>query len=254
MNIKFISFFLYSLFFYSMNLSAQKSQTSLPNGFVYMDELDPSIIFEMRYAGDHNFIGKPVNGYLAPKCILSKEAAQALANVQTELKQFSMSLKIYDCYRPQQAVDHFVAWAKDINDTKMKNEFYPKVDKKNLFKDGYIARKSGHSRGSTVDITIVALPVSGQEKYQDGEKLKECYLPASKRFKDNSLDFGTGYDCFDALSHTANPEASQVQKRNRLLLKSMMEKNGFKGIAVEWWHFTLVNEPYPDKYFDFAIL
>ncbi len=229
------------------------SAAHLPRGFTYLYDVDPTIIQEMRYYGNHNFVGRPIRGYLAPKCILTIQAAEALVKVQAELKEFSMSLKVYDCYRPQRAVDDFIVWAKDRSDTKMKREFYPKIDKANLFKDGYISEKSGHSRGSTVDITIVALPIEKQAKYNYGERLFACDLPANKRFKDNSLDFGTGFDCFSTLSHTANSHIGDLQKQRRLMLKSIMEKNGFKNVAVEWWHYTLEKEPFPNQYFDFEV-
>jgi D-alanyl-D-alanine dipeptidase len=181
------------------------------------------------------------------------EAATALANVQKDLEEFSLSLKIYDCYRPQRAVDHFVRWAKDINDIKTKKEFYPNVDKRNLFSDGYIDSKSSHSRGSTVDLTIVAFPALKQQNYIPGQKLYECYLPAEKRFRDNSIDMGTGFDCFHKLSNTGNKSIGRQQKNNRLLLKALMEKHGFKNYDLEWWHYTLKNEPYPNLYFDFPV-
>jgi zinc D-Ala-D-Ala dipeptidase len=146
-----------------------------------------------------------------------------------------------------------VAWASDLNDLKMKDEFYPKVDKTTLFSDGYIAKKSGHSRGSTMDLTVVPIPVPSEASYKDGQKLTACFLPTEQRFEDNSVDMGTGYDCFDPLAHTENLEVGEMQKRNRHLLKGLMEKYGFKGIATEWWHYTLINEPYPNQYFDFEI-
>jgi len=211
------------------------------------------INLDIRYYGEHNFLGTPVDGYLAPKCLLTKEAASALAGVQKDLEQFSLALKIYDCYRPQRAVDHFVRWAQDINDTKTKKEFYPTVDKKNLFKDGYIADKSSHSRGSTVDLTIIPLAAPEQPKYIAGQKLSECYLPAEKRFPDNSLDMGTGFDCFHELSHTANKNIGLQQRANRMLLKTLMEKHGFRNYDLEWWHYTLKNEPYPDTFFAFPV-
>jgi D-alanyl-D-alanine dipeptidase len=173
--------------------------------------------------------------------------------VQKDLEPYSLSLKIYDCYRPQRAVNHFVRWATEIENIKTKKEFYPTIDKRNLFKDGYIDSKSGHSRGSTLDLTIVPSPAPAQEQYSPGQKLYECYLPAAKRFRDNSIDMGTGFDCFDELSHTANANIGHQQKINRLLLKSLMEKHGFRNYDKEWWHFTLKNEPYPDTYFDFVI-
>jgi zinc D-Ala-D-Ala dipeptidase len=225
----------------------------LPAGFVNVTQTLPSIVFDIRYAGPHNFVGERIDGYKAPNCVLTRKAADALAGVQQDLKEFSLSLKVYDCYRPQRAVDHFVRWAKDTGDTKMKKEFYPTVDKKNLFRDGYIAVKSGHSRGSTVDLTIVPLPVPGDEKYLPGQNLRECYLPADQRFGDNSVDMATGYDCFDELAHPANGRVGPQQRMNRLLLKTLMEKHGFAPYDKEWWHFTLKGEPFPDTFFDFRV-
>jgi len=225
----------------------------MPDGFVDIQKIIPEVILDIRYYGQHNFLGERVDGYMAPKCFFSKDAAEALVGVQKELEPYSLTLKIYDCYRPQRAVDHFVRWAKDIKNTKTMQEFYPTIDKNNLFKDGYIDSKSGHSRGSTVDLTIVPFPAPKQQDYISGQKLSECYLPAAKRFGDNSIDMGTGFDCFHELSHTANINIGQRQKINRLLLKSLMEKHGFRNYDKEWWHFTLKNEPYPDIYFDFVI-
>lgn len=224
-----------------------------PDNFVDITNIIPQINLEMRYYGAHNFLGVPVDGYLAPKCLLTREAAMSLAEVQKELEKFSLALKIYDCYRPQRAVDHFVRWAKDIEDTKTKKEFYPTVDKKNLFQDGYIADKSSHSRGSTVDLTIIPLSASRQPDFINGQKLFECYLPAEKRFPDNSIDMGTGFDCFHELSHTANKNIGLRQRINRLLLKTLMEKHGFKNYELEWWHYTFKDEPYPNTYFDFPV-
>jgi D-alanyl-D-alanine dipeptidase len=221
--------------------------------FVSVTEIDSTIIVDARYFGEHNFIGTRINGYEAPKCLLTKEAAAALAEVQRELRPMGLGLKTYDCYRPQRAVDQFVSWARDLGDAKMRAEFYPTVEKANLFRDGYIAEKSGHSRGSTLDLTIVALPAADQEQYRDGDPLRACTLPADQRFRDNSLDFGTGYDCFDPLAHTANPAPSGTQRALRELLKNLMDEHGFKNLAEEWWHFTLKNEPFPNTYFNFPI-
>jgi len=229
------------------------SSDKIPGSFVDIQKVIPGVFLDIRYYGPHNFLGERVDGYMAPKCFLSKEAAEALVGVQKELEPYSLTLKIYDCYRPQRAVNHFVRWATEIENTKTKKEFYPTIDKRNLFKDGYIDSKSGHSRGSTVDLTIVSLLAPGQQEYIHGQQLFECYLPAAKRFGDNSIDMGTGFDCFDELSHTANINIGQQQKINRLLLKSLMEKHGFRNYDKEWWHYTLKNEPYPDTYFDFVI-
>ena len=218
---------------------------------VSISEVDSTIIVEARYHGSHNFIGRPIAGYEAPKCMLTPAAARALAAVQADVRTYGLSLKTYDCYRPQRAVDQFVAWARDTADRAMQSEFYPAVDKRNLFSDGYIAERSGHSRGSTVDLTLVPLPPPAQPEHRAGDALVDCR--STERFADNSLDMGTGYDCFDPLSHTANPAVGPEAARNRLLLKLAMEKHGFSNYANEWWHFTLRGEPYPDTYFDVPV-
>ncbi|MHB9099767.1 MAG: M15 family metallopeptidase, partial [Syntrophales bacterium] len=161
-----------------------------------IEKVIPSVLLDIRYFGHHNFVGEKVDGYLAPKCLITRTAAESLAKVQGELREMSLSLKIYDCYRPQRAVDHFVRWAQDIRDVKTKEEFYPTVDKRNLFRDGYIASKSGHSRGSTVDLTIVPLPAPKQGTYTPGQPLVACFSSTDKRFRDNTIDMGTGFDCF----------------------------------------------------------
>lgn len=207
---------------------AEATVSSTSSDLVPLKEIDPTILQEIRYASSHNFIGRPIKGYSAPHCLLTRDAALALSKVQSDLKSKSLSLKVYDCYRPQRAVDDFVAWAKNLSDVKMKREFYPKVDKSNLFKDGYIAEKSGHSRGSTVDLTIVPLPPPSEAVYKEGQKLKPCTFVQGSRFADGSVDMGTGYDCFDPLAHTENTSISATQKWNRHLLKSTMEKFGFK--------------------------
>lgn len=226
----------------------------LPEGFIEIREIIPDPVMDIRYVTDHNFLGTPVDGYEAAGCYLTREAATALAGVQADLRPFGFSIKIYDCYRPQQAVDHFVRWAKDVTDAATQTEFYPTLDKQNLFRDGYVAEKSSHSRGSTVDLTIVPLPVPDQPEFVLGQtRQKECYLPADQRFADNSIDMGTGFDCFHERSHPENPNLSQSQRINRLLLKTLMEKHGFQYYDKEWWHFTLKNEPFPDTYFDFKV-
>jgi D-alanyl-D-alanine dipeptidase len=221
--------------------------------FVSITDLDSTIVVEARYFGDHNFIGRPIDGYQAPKCLLAREAAQALARVQAEVHPFGLGIKTYDCYRPERAVADFAAWARDVADTKMKAEFYPDIDKTRLFELGYIAERSGHSRGSTVDLTLIPLPAPPQAMYRDGDPLVRCTAPVDQRFRDNTLDMGTGYDCFSELSHTANPAVGGVAARNRLLLKAVMEKHGFVNYAQEWWHFTLRPEPYPQTYFDVPV-
>lgn len=224
-----------------------------PQEFVALSSVDRTIIQEMRYTTEHNFLGEPVDGYRQPLCILTRPAAEALHRAQVALLAQGYSLKVYDCYRPQRAVDHFVRWAKDLADERMKAEFYPLVDKSRLFEDGYIAEKSGHSRGSTVDLTIVRLPAAPTRPYEPGEPLTPCYGPQAERFPDNSVDMGTGYDCFDTLSHTDDPRVQGAQRANRQLLKSTLTARGFVNLPEEWWHFTFKPEPFPSTFFDFPV-
>ncbi len=213
-------------FFFANNT---KQASVLPEDFVYVKQVIPDILEEIRYAGKHNFMGRPVNAYHEPKAILSKPAATALKKVQEELLQEGYCLKIFDAYRPQSAVDNFVSWAKIETDTLAKQEFYPEVRKKNLFSKGYIATRSGHSRGSTVDLTIVD---AGTEE---------------------ELDMGSPFDFFGSISHHNSQKVSRKQKANRQLLKNVMSRHGFRSYSEEWWHYTLRDEPYPETYFDFPV-
>ncbi|MBV1939611.1 M15 family metallopeptidase [Streptomyces sp. BV286] len=224
-----------------------------PEDFVSLRSVDRTIIQEMRYFTPHNFVGERIDGYRQPLCILTRPAAEALHTAQQRLLRQGYSLKVYDCYRPQRAVDHFVRWAEDLDDQTMKGEFYPNVDKTRLFEDGYIAEKSGHSRGSTMDLTLVKLPAKPTRPYVPGEPLVHCFAPQQERFPDNSVDMGTGYDCFDTLSHTLDPRVQGQQRANRLLLKDTLEGLGLVNLAEEWWHFTFKPEAYPDTYFDFPV-
>jgi D-alanyl-D-alanine dipeptidase len=224
-----------------------------PADIIDARQMIPDLIVEMRYAGRHNFIGRPIPGYRAAKCLLTRSAATALRNVQSQLREFGFALKVYDCYRPQSAVDYFVAWGRDLEDQEMKAEFYPSVDKRDLFRDGYIAEKSGHSRGSTMDLTVVAVSHVPAQTYDPAAPLLSCENDKNARFADSSIDMGTGYDCFSTLSHTSNPDIGVQQRANRLLLKTLMESSGFTNLEEEWWHFTLSGEPYPDSYFDFPV-
>lgn len=208
---------------------ASCSSPGLPEGFVYIKDVVPSVELELRYTTNNNFMGRPVSGYNAPRGIITKEASKALKKVQTTLAKQGLGLKIFDAYRPQQAVDAFVKWAKDLSDTTMKQRYYPGVHKSRLFREGYIAAKSGHSRGSTADLTIIRL-ATGQE-----------------------LDMGTHFDYFSPASGRATDQVSEKQRANRQLLKNVMEKYGFEVISTEWWHFILANEPFPDTYFNFPV-
>ena len=201
----------------------------LPEGFVYLSDIDKTIQKELRYLSDNNFIGKPIDGYHKNCIIVTKASADALTKVQKSLQKEGFSLKIFDAYRPQQAVNHFVRWAKVLDDTLMKKAYYPDVPKSELFKRGYIASRSGHSRGSTVDLTIVDIK-TGKE-----------------------LDMGSPFDFFGIKSHHLPKNITPEQQKNRLLLRNLMSKNNFRPYKNEWWHFTLRNEPFPKTYFNFPI-
>lgn len=241
------------VFLMAAPIAAAEPERVAPPEFVSLTDVDPSMLLDIRYVTAHNFTGEPVDGYQAPMCLLTRPAAEALQRAQQEFVAQGYSLKIYDCYRPQRAVDSFVGWAGDLSDRRMEAEFYPRVDKTQLFADGYIAEQSGHSRGSTVDLTLVPLPAGPQPAYVPGQPLVDCAAPASERFPDNSLDMGTGYDCFDTLSHTLDPRIQGDQLKNRLLLKDGLEKQGLQNYENEWWHFTYKPEPFPDTYFDFPV-
>ena len=217
-----------TLFGFTSN-SGQTGEPPTKKDFVYLKEIMPNLRSDLRYYGSHNFIGRPIDGYNAPKCLLTKEAAYALKNVQDELEKIGFGLLIYDAYRPQRAVDHFVRWSQDENDTTMKVEFYPNIDKKDIFSRGYISAKSGHSRESTVDLTIVSLKTR------------------------HILNMGSPYDLFDVVSSIEDKNITKNQRSLRMLLKRRMEKHGFKSYPKEWWHFTLEKEPYPNTYFDFPV-
>lgn len=200
------------------------------HGFVSLSEVIPDAITEIRYYTSYNFVGERITGYNAPIALATKECADALSAVAAELLEKGFRIKIYDAYRPQRAVDHFVRWAHDLTDLRMKPYFYPDVDKTVLFREHYLAEKSGHSRGSTVDLTLFET-ASGKE-----------------------ADMGGPFDFFGMLSHPDyTGTLTEKQKENRMLLRSAMLEGGFLPSVSEWWHFTLKAEPYPDTYFDFQI-
>jgi D-alanyl-D-alanine dipeptidase len=203
--------------------------SDLPNGFVYVKDLIPSIKVELRYYNGNNFVGQRIDGYSASRAILSEKAAKALQKVQQELGKQGLGLKIFDAYRPKRAVRHFFRWSKDQQDTRTKQAYYPGIDKRDLFRAGYIARRSGHSRGSTVDLTAVDLK-TGKE-----------------------LDMGSPFDFFGPVSWYKSDRITPKQKANRKLLHTAMMKHGFKPYKMEWWHFTLRQEPFPRTYFDFEV-
>jgi D-alanyl-D-alanine dipeptidase len=199
-----------------------------PRTFVALEDVDPTILQDMRYATRYNFVGRRIDGYREPLCILTRGAARALERAQSALAPKGYTLKVYDCYRPQRAVDHFARWADDADDTMMKREFYPRLDKGTLHDDGYIAHRSGHSRGSAVDLTLVKLPPKTQPRWSRKRfGLVPCFAPRRKRFPDNSVSMGTAFDCFDPRAHTLDPRITGRPHRNRLLLRDTLDAAGF---------------------------
>lgn len=219
-------------------------------GFVVLSDVDPRILTDIRYAGAHNFVGRPIAGYREPLCLLTRQAAEALRRAQDAALAGGHSLKVYDCYRPQPAADDFLAWAKRPGERQMKGEFYPRVAKSALFDQGYLGAPTAHSRGSTVDLTLVGVPAASQPPYAPGQPLVPCTAPAGQRFADNSVDMGTGFDCFDRLAHTDDPRVTGSARENRRLLRRLMTDAGFVNYDREWWHYRYQDEPYPDTYFD----
>ncbi len=197
--------------------------------FVNITDVVPDVILEVRYFSTYNFIGDRIDGYLQPTALLTKEAALVLKKASDEFVRSGYRLKIYDAYRPQRAVDHFVRWAEDTDDIRMKEIFYPEISKKDLFKLGFIAAHSGHSRGSTVDLTLF-------------DAKRGC-----------DVDMGGYFDFFGDVSHSDYDQITDMQQENRRFLRETMEKCGFMHLKEEWWHFTLKDEPFEDTYFDFPV-
>ena len=221
---------LLGLFLLTAPAAAQKSTApDDPSGFVVLGEFIPDIIQEIRYYTTYNFVGERIDGYEVPCALLTREAAEALKAVSDDVMKMGYRLKIYDAYRPQGAVDHFVRWVKDENDTRMKKYFYPTIEKSRLFPEEYIMEKSGHSRGSTVDLTLFDMTT------------------------EKEVDMGGTFDHFGIESHPDYKKITKQQFKNRMILRDAMLRHGFKPLDSEWWHFTLKDEPYPDTYFTFPV-
>ena len=233
---------------------SEAAQAELPSGFVYLADIDSGIVQDLRYAGLHNFVGRRIAGYEAAECVLTEKAASALARAQARLSAQNLSLMVWDCYRPERAVADFVSWSKIAGDTRMKAEFYPHTEKSRFFALGYIAQRSGHSRGSTVDIGIVPKDVTAPLVFDPAQPLRSCIAAKAARFDDGTIDFGTGYDCFDERAATRHPGVGRQARANRELLRSTMEGAGFEPYAKEWWHFGLAEEPFHNRSFDFPVV
>ena len=220
---------MFAVILFCGNLAARAQNPDDASQFVNITDVVPDAILEIRYFSTYNFVGTRVDGYLEPVALLTKRAADSLRAVSDDLKKQGYRIKIYDAYRPQCAVDHFVRWAADVNDTLMKSVFYPQVPRNRLFELGYIARKSGHTRGSTVDLTLVEA-ATGKE-----------------------VDMGGPFDWFGIESHPDYRGITPKQFYNRMILRKAMLRHGFKPISTEWWHFTLRNEPFQNTYFTFPV-
>jgi len=223
----------------------------LPQGFVYLDEIDPSIQFSLRYYSHDNFVGKPIEGYFAERIIMTENAAEALCKAQAIFRKDGYSIVVYDTYRPQTAVNHFVRWSEDTTDQTMKALFYPRITKSDVFDLGYLSKRSGHSRGSTVDLTLI----------HENENLKKA-TPTPRILNENveilflddgTVDMGSSFDLLDEVSHYQNNLINEIYFNRRTYLKEVMESCDFKPYTKEWWHFTLKDEPFPDTYFDFPV-
>jgi D-alanyl-D-alanine dipeptidase len=215
----------------------------LPEPLVYLRDIDASILQDMRYAGSDNFTGRRLPGYEAGECVLLREAAEALARVQQALLPRGLSLKVYDCYRPRRAVRAFVAWVEGAAGGRadpLLKRFHPHIDRRQLIAEGYVAAVSNHSRGDTVDLTLVELPAKSTPPFSRNTVYGACTGPARDRAPDDGVDMGTGFDCFDPLSHTAAFGITPVQARWRRILVEAMARKGFRNYHREWWHFTFV--------------
>ena len=210
-------------------MSYRSDLTLDPSGFVVLADLVPGIVQEIRYYSTYNFIGDRIDGYEEPCAILTREAARAVEAASNELLVQGYRLKVFDAYRPAAAVKHFVFWGIEDQDVRMKPYFYPDLEKQALFAEGYIAKRSSHSRGSTIDLTLLDMKTSKE------------------------LDMGSPFDFFSEVSHPDYRGITEEQYRNRMLLQRVMVRNGFVPLDCEWWHFTLKDEPYPDTYFDFPV-
>ncbi len=226
------------------------SLTALPEEFVYLDEIDKTIQISMRYFSTENFVGSRLDGYKTARIIMTKKAAAALCNAQKELLLDGFCLVVYDAYRPQKAVDHFVHWSTTPDNQTIKEKYYPEIAKEQCFELGYIGKKSGHTRGSTIDLTIIKVGDQLKTPTLSWRTMNEKLIPF---LDDGTVDMGSSFDLFGPASHHDSPLMPQKYTALRNYLRAKMIKHGFKPYAEEWWHYTLVNEPFPTTYFDFDI-
>jgi len=227
------------------------AKNNLPNDFVFLTDVVPTIIENVRYSTDKNFLGRPIVGYTSDRIICTRATAEKLKAVSQDFAKQGYKIVVYDGYRPQRSVDEFIKWSKVIGDQDAKSYYYPTIDKKNVFKLGYVAEKSGHTRGSTLDLTII----------KDDQKLKPIVYSKRKLLNgeeipflnDNTVDMGSSFDLFHEVSHHDNKLIEEKYLERRNILRNTMKKHGFTDYHEEWWHYTLENEPYPDTYFNFIV-
>jgi D-alanyl-D-alanine dipeptidase len=219
--------------------SAAAQAPKLPAGFVYLRDVDPTIIQDMRYAGANNFVGRPLRGYQAAECVVKRKVGALLKSVQEELALQNLSLKMFDCYRPTRAVADMMAWSRDGRETPAQKRYNPAFSKADLFRLGYIATHSGHSTGAALDLSLVDLKADNSAMFDAAGDYGDCTANVNLRAPDGSVDMGTGYDCADVKSHTAARSITAAQRRWREKLVLVMARRGFVNYSKEWWHFSL---------------
>ncbi|CCD94425.1 conserved exported hypothetical protein [Bradyrhizobium sp. ORS 375] len=212
---------------------------ALPFDFVYLRDVDPTILQDIRYAGSNNFVGRPLPGYEAAECVVKRDIARRLQAIQVELRARGLSLKMLDCYRPVRAVAEMLAWSQDGLETTADRRYAPRVAKQDLFRLGYIALRSSHSTGAALDLTLVELSAENSAVFDPAKDYADCTAPAALRAPEGSVDMGTGYDCSDVKAHTAAQDLTPEQRRWRAELVAAMARQGFVNYAKEWWHFSL---------------
>ena len=231
---------------------AAAAQRALPAGFVYLRDVDPTIAQDIRYADSDNFVGRPLPGYEAAECILRRDVAAALKRVQADLAASGLSLKVYDCYRPMRAVRAMAAWVNDGRSEAVTKRFFPKLPKSSLLRAGYIASRSRHSSGTTIDLTLMRTAAAVPAAFDPAAAYGPCTAPLAQRSPDNAVDMGTSFDCFDPASYTASAAISTEQRRWRRVLLEAMRKQGFANYNHEWWHFSYAGSAGAPAY-DFPI-
>ncbi|HTO64076.1 MAG TPA: M15 family metallopeptidase [Bradyrhizobium sp.] len=222
-----------------ISLVAQACAQPLPADFVYLRDVDPTILQDIRYAGSNNFLGRPLKGYAAAECVVRRDVAERLTRIQRQLAAQDLSLKMFDCYRPARAVADMWAWAHDGKETAADRRFSPAFAKQDLFRLGYIARRSGHSTGAALDLTLVDLKADNSAVFDAQKTYADCTAPVDARAPEGSIDMGTGYDCTDLKAHTAATAIMLDQRRWRQRLVAVMARQGFVNYFREWWHFSL---------------